>query len=379
MTRSLLVRLHRYTGLILAAFLTVAGLTGAVIAFEHEVEAWLNPQMMRVAPGRPALSPSTLAAVIERGDARLQVTRIEPGDEDGQAAMVLVRPRTDPATGKPFAPGFNQMFVDPADGRVTGARNWGDCCFGPRQVVPFLYRLHFTLALPNPWGRWLMGGMALLWLVDCFNGLILTLPRRGAPFWPGWKPAWRVRWQARGWKLHFDLHRAVSLWLWGLLLMLAFSSMAMNLRNEIVNPVVGLFSPLVDTRLAARPALAQSSLSFDQVVAIARADARARGEHDALRRVSYQPAQSYFLVRLADRTYLLAGTDGAILEARTQTDGSAGDVLNQMMFPLHTGQIAGLPGRIVVALCGLAVGLLSVTGLVIWWTKRQARRRSAPG
>lgn len=379
MNRALLVRLHRYAGLLMAAFLTVAGLTGAVIAFEAELDAWLNPAVMRVAPGRPALSPSALVAAVERGDPRLQVTRLEPGEEDGRAAMVLVRPRLDPASGKPFEPGFNQMFVDPADGRVTGVRNWGEFGLDRLRLVPFLYRLHFTLALPNPWGRWLMGGIALLWLLDCVNGLCLTLPRRGAPFWAGWKPAWVVRWGARGWKLHFDLHRAVSLWLWGLLLILAFTSMALNLRHEVFNPLVGLFSPLAEARLATRPPLAVPTPSFDQVVETARADARARGEDDALRRVSYHPGQGFFLVRLESRSYVLAGQDGAVLGTQALGEGSAGDVLSQLMFPLHSGQVAGLPGRVLVAVCGLAVCLLSVTGLVIWWTKRRARRRAATG
>lgn len=377
MNRILFVRLHRYAGLLMAGFLAVAGLTGSVIAFETEIDAWLNPSVMRVQPGRSALSPSSLAAAVEQGDPRLQVMRMEWDGDDGGAARIMVRPRVDPASGKRFDLGFNQMFVDPSDGRVTGTRNWGDCCLAPMQLVPFLYRLHYTLALPNPWGRWVMGGIALLWLLDCFNGVYLTLPRRNAAFWAGWKPAWGVRWKARGWKLHFDLHRAVSLWLWSLLLILAFTSIAMNLRYEVFNPVVEALSPMIETRIIARPPLAETSISFDQVVATARADARRRGEDDVLRRVSYHPGQSFFLVRFEDRSYVLAGQDGTILHTLAVGEGSGGDVLSQLMFPLHSGQVAGLTGRIVVAVCGLAVCLLSVTGLVIWWTKRQARRRTA--
>jgi uncharacterized iron-regulated membrane protein len=41
--RSWLVRLHRWFGLAIALFLFVAGLTGAVIAWDHELDAALNP------------------------------------------------------------------------------------------------------------------------------------------------------------------------------------------------------------------------------------------------------------------------------------------------------------------------------------------------
>ena len=44
MLRACLVVLHRWFGLAIAVFLTVAGLTGAVISWDHELDAWLNPQ-----------------------------------------------------------------------------------------------------------------------------------------------------------------------------------------------------------------------------------------------------------------------------------------------------------------------------------------------
>ena len=42
--RSILVLLHRYIGLATAIFLALAGLTGSVLAFHHELDEWLNPQ-----------------------------------------------------------------------------------------------------------------------------------------------------------------------------------------------------------------------------------------------------------------------------------------------------------------------------------------------
>lgn len=45
----------------------------------------------------------------------------------------------------------------------------------------------------------------------------------------------------------------------------------------------------------------------------------------------------------------------------------------QLQFPLHSGRILGLPGRILVSLLGLAVATLSVTGVLIWLRKRAGR------
>ena len=45
----------------------------------------------------------------------------------------------------------------------------------------------------------------------------------------------------------------------------------------------------------------------------------------------------------------------------------------QAQFPLHSGRIVGLPGRIFVSFMGAVVAMLSVTGIVIWARKRRAR------
>ena len=41
--RAFLVLLHRWFGLFIAVFLIIAGLTGALISWDHELDEWLNP------------------------------------------------------------------------------------------------------------------------------------------------------------------------------------------------------------------------------------------------------------------------------------------------------------------------------------------------
>jgi len=43
------------------------------------------------------------------------------------------------------------------------------------------------------------------------------------------------------------------------------------------------------------------------------------------------------------------------------------------MFPIHSGQMFALPGRILICISGVVATMLSITGLVIWWKKRKAR------
>jgi uncharacterized iron-regulated membrane protein len=69
------------------------------------------------------------------------------------------------------------------------------------------------------------------------------------------------------------------------------------------------------------------------------------------------------------------GATGAPVGTDIPGTGSAGDVFMQAQLPLHSGRIAGVPGRILVSLLGLAVATLAITGVVIRARKRASRRR----
>jgi uncharacterized iron-regulated membrane protein len=70
------------------------------------------------------------------------------------------------------------------------------------------------------------------------------------------------------------------------------------------------------------------------------------------------------------------GVDGRLIGDRQPWKGTAADLFVQAQFPLHSGRILGLPGRILISAMGLAVAALSVTGVAIWMRKRRARLRS---
>ena len=58
--RAILVKLHRYLGLATAFFLAVAGLTGSILAFHHEIDEWLNPSFYATqGGGEPLEAPSS--------------------------------------------------------------------------------------------------------------------------------------------------------------------------------------------------------------------------------------------------------------------------------------------------------------------------------
>lgn len=162
---------HRFAGLTIALFLLVAGLTGSVISWDHELDGWLNPQLFHVTSHGEPIAPLELAARVEAFDPRAMVTYLPLHIRTGEAVSLLVDARADPATGKLFDLGYDQVFVDPFTGTILGKREWGAIGVDRQHLIPFLYKLHFSLCIPElwgigEWGVWLMGGsLSSGWLI----------------------------------------------------------------------------------------------------------------------------------------------------------------------------------------------------------------------
>jgi uncharacterized iron-regulated membrane protein len=392
--RSILVRLHRWFGIGTALFLFVSGLTGAIIAWNQELDALLNPEFYYARSTAPALSALELANRIEAADPRLQVTYLPLGIVPGRTLQMRVQGRPDPATGKPYGLGFNQIAVDPGTGIIQGHRDWGALSLKRINLMPFLYQFHYTLYLPTTGsgiaiGVWLLGIVAIVWLFDSVIALILAFPS-----FKTWRKSFAFRLRRGGYTLVFDLHRSGGVWVWGLLCVIALTSISMNLERPVMRPIVSLFSSLTPepesnpALLAPQPA-GITVLSRERIVELASAAGhkmKLNAEPGAtiviaslhLYGVGYfEPGGLYADGRLGNAwTYWDART-GREVGGTVSGQGTAGDIFLQAQFPLHSGRLFGLPGRILVSFMGVMVALLSATGLIIWFKKLKARRSAS--
>jgi len=391
--RTLLVTLHRWFGLAAALFLFIAGATGAVISWDHELDEWLNPRLYRAqTAGRP-LPVLDLARAIEAGDPRVRVSFMPLAVEPGHTFTASVAPRVDPATGRLFEPGYNQVALDPATADVQGRREWGKVSLTRENLLPFLYKLHYSLHMPElrgvALGVWFMGLIAMAWVLDTLVALWISFPR-----WRAWRRSFAFRWAAGGHKLTFDLHRSGGMWIYALVLMLAVTSVAMNLREEVMRPLVSLFSELAPSPFASRTP-APPVKPIEPLIPAARALELAQAE--AQRRGWTAPAGGLFLSTdvgiwgvgfydvanshgdggLGNPWLYVDSRSGALAGADVPGTGSAGDIFLQSMFPLHSGRIIGITGRVLMSITGALVAMLCITGVLIWARKRRARVRSA--
>lgn len=386
-TRLALRTLHRWLGLATALFLIVAGLTGALIAWEHELDGWLAPSMYEAPWEGEPLSPLALADALEASDPRAVVTYMPLGHEPGHALQLWVQPRTDPATGAPHALGYTTAAMHPGTGAVQAWRTWGQLSLRPLDLMPMLYKLHYSLHLPFVGGVdagvVFMGIIAIVWCFDNLIALLISFPSRRV-----WRRSFAFRWKKGGAPLLFDLHRSGGVWLWGLVLTMAVTAVSMNLGHELVEPLVSLVSPVPENPFQVRPhaeRIAAPGLDRRAIVARAEAVAAERGWEAPPGGLFYSPTQQLYAVgffapgeghgdlSLGNPWIHLDADTGALLRVEVPGEGSLGERFMQLQFPLHSGRIGGTAGRALVSLLGLAIAGLAGTG-VLMWARRQLRQ-----
>jgi len=395
MLRRVIVVFHRYAGLVMTVFMIVVALTGSLLAFRTEIERFVAPQLFaRERTGTP-LDPATL---IEKGYAiepRVQVLAVSL-KEDGRAQLGF-QPRIDPATGKRYALGFNEIFIDPYRGIELGRRRSGDISQGLVNLMPFIRLLHGDL-LWRPTGTRLLGWIAVLWTLDCFAAIYLTLPSWRPLFRPAagqgwfsrWGTSWRVNWSRTAFPLNFQLHRAAGLWVWLLVPMFAWSSVYLNL-HKVYAPVTGAFLdyPAHNNHggeLDLPNRLDSPALNWRQAMERGKAELSKAGF--TLRRVeslSYSPTAGRYTWRVASnidiqttggRTYVIIdGNSGQLVELRLPSGQHSGLTFTNWIYALHMANVFGLTYRIAVFVSGLVLTMLSITGVYIWWKKLGFRRQ----
>ncbi|WP_027469605.1 PepSY-associated TM helix domain-containing protein [Deefgea rivuli] len=390
--RQTLVLLHRWMGLTITLFLFCAGLTGALLAFNEELDVWLASDLYQIDIPHAA-KPLPALVLHQRVNAQLapraELSFLQLAIPREHALATWVNAKTNPATKQPFELGFDQVFIDPYTGQIQGAREWNEFGFSLNTLMPFLYRFHYTFAIPE-WGVLTMGIVALIWMFDCFVGAYLTFPK-GRPFVEKWRPAWKIKTAASFHRINLDLHRASGLWLWAVLLIFAWSSVAFNLREQVYYPVMKSFTTFQQDVWSLPPqALSKGEVKLNWPQALAHAEqamqhlAQERGfTVGQAERMFYLPEQNMYAYRVKTSLDVgeLAMSDIAINAASGERVGyslpssiAAGDTITSWLYALHMAKVWGMPYRIFVCILGLMVAALTATGLILWWKKRQARQ-----
>lgn len=396
-----LVLLHRWCGLVMAGFLIMAGITGSMLAWLDELEAWFSPELFLVhSASAPMLDTLALRERLLADRPNVDINAAWLSVKPGRSVWFSVAPKADPVAGRVQALANDQVFVDPYTGNVLGERKVGDLSQGPKNLMMFVYRLHYTMAIGEA-GLLVLGIVALAWSIDCFVGAWLTLPaphprKTSSPHksWlERWKPAWRLRGRV-GYKLNFDLHRAGGLWTWAALFVLSWSSVAFNLP-QVYMPVMQAFfkhQPALNELPVLPTPQRRPGIGWQQARDVGRrlmAEEAARHGFSVLREdwLAYDAARAVYRYevrssldlrqRYGETKLAFDANTGDLKAVWLPTHAASGDTVHTWITALHMAGVGGVPMKVFVCIMGFGVTILSITGVVIWTKKRAGRAVSA--
>lgn len=364
--RKKLIGLHLWLGLTIGLLWALQGMSGALLVFHRDIDRFAGP----VVSAGPMVSLDMIAEHA-RNAAEAPIERIGILDDHGAVLAADYHDRAGIARLK---------LIDAASGRIVGAREREPPLPTTGSAWIWLYRFHDSLAGGDHLAV-IVGLSGFILFASVAAGLVIGWPRRGA-----YRAAFAVyRWHSRDQKL-YGWHRVGGL-IAGLVLLITvpcgiYMIFAADVRPYIARlvphslpfratPVSALPAPMITPQqayLAGRahfPAAAFVSLTIPSVKAPVytvrlRQDAEPRA-WAGMTSVTIDPAS------------------GRTLHVYDAVEAPLSNQIVDAAFAIHSGEISGIFGRILVMLAGLALPTLYVTGVWAWLRRyrRKAKSRTA--
>ena len=347
--RRTLLKFHLWTGIAACAFLCVLSLTGAIIAFENELNRVVNPQLLKVQPYGRALPWEVVRRKVEDSMRAWRVQRIYMPASAQDSTYVRLASRANGRT--------DEIYVDQYTGKVLGRKQLAN------PLIWKIHELHINLAAANAGSQFVVWSCAGL-LCLSLSGLFLWWPRK----------VFRFRTRVPYARANYDLHRSLGFWSSAVMLIFAVTGLNLHIQTG------GTLFQMMDAKAA--------SVSFPGHGTTADAlleTAREMVPGATAMRISFWDDQRPVLVQLrfpedhtpAGRTNVtLDQHTGAVLSVvSSRTAPILYTALVQWNREVHTGTIFGWPSRILAAFCSLLLSVLAVTGPMILVNKKLAAVR----
>lgn len=351
MLRRTLVTLHMIAGLAVALLVVVLGLTGSIMAFEEEIDHATHPHLFYVDPqGRAAMPLTALTA---------RLSSSLPGP------VVAYGMGVTPDLSYYLATSGGTVFVNQYTGEILGTRD------GPTWLNE-VHQMHLRL-LAGETGKTIMSWSGLVMVLLALSGLYLWWPvkRVSIDLAAGERRVW------------FDAHNAVGVVSFAFLLVLAFTGTIIGFERVTTpllyratgsRPYAGNVPvrPVPDGRvIPPEEAVAAAARALPGAVPITVNVTAGRGPY----RVALRYPED--LTPGGRSRVFVDPHTGAVLQAESSRTTAAGTRLVILNRAVHTGDLFGMPTKILMSLASLAAVAQAVTGTVMWWKRprRAAARR----
>ena len=337
---------HRWLALVVAVFLTIVAVSGAVLVLEGPISRARQPHVV------PAGSPLPLDTLVQRARAAAgggNLERMTLGDSPDLAWSVGLSSAS--------------LLVNPYTGAIlTGPR-------GPDPLVAFMRKVHLLHTQ-------LLGGRVGNAIVVTVTLVALFLVLSGVVIW--WRDKlWRVNTSASWKRTNFDLHH--SLGIFSAAVLLIITSTGLWVRYGAVDEWMRKLNSSPTPAVPSQPAAERGMplLSLDSIAS----SARAAVPGAAIMNIQLPPGPKRpAMVQLKyPEDHTPAGRSrvfvdkyrGTVLLAMSTRTAEVGQHMIDIKRSLHTGDIYGVPTQILWMLGAFLLATQAITGVLMWWNAKR--------
>lgn len=363
-------RLHSWLGLISGIFLLLLGLSGSALVFMKEIDQQLNASLLQVDPPVDKLQPNfiSLDSVYRQITARhpnlAGVAWLNP-DAGPQEAWAFRLYQND---GKLSTYDLGLININPYTGAILREGRLRD--FNPG-LMHWILQFHWSFQLGIP-GLLLATVFGITMLFSIMTGLVIYR-----------KFVWRVllfqvpfKWN--NWRLaSSSLHRIFGVWTLVFNLIIFFTGFWMNLFS--MDPAYW------KKQMSPAPANTLAEISMDQL--LQRAKAAMPGLQIRNVYLPTQPDKDFRISGMLEsqlplfhnpNTVSVDTRTGNVKHVQRLEDLGFWEKVESSFLPLHTGSFGPWPVRAFYVLLGFMPGMLSVSGAVLFWRRKNKFKRSEP-
>lgn len=352
---------HLWLGLITGAIVFVVAITGCIYAFQEEIQNATQSYRFVEPQAKPMLSPSALEPIAREvlPGKILHALKYNTPGKSVEAIFYNYEPEY-----------YYIVYLNPYTGKVIETVDQHATFFG------FILDGHFYLWLPHETGKFVVASASLIFLFMLISGIILWWPKSKKAarqrFWFRWKDG--MKWKRK----NYDLHNITGFYISALALIFALTGLVWGFEwfaQAYYGAAGGDKSLIYEDPGSEKVSIERVSSPLDKVWLKMRRDypnassievhppetdsssiaANANPDSGTYWKIDYRYYDQYTLEeKKVSHIY------GRFPEA------DAADKLLRMNYDIHTGAIAGLPGKILAFLISLLVASLPVTGVMIW-------------
>lgn len=360
---------HSALGIAFAALIYIVCLTGTLAVFLHELQRWEQPDApFAAAPLSAEAAGKTLDAAYKKAvelNAAHDVFIMGPGPVQSR---VLVHIHDHDS-------GVEANWIANSNGELAmeNAAPWSE----------FVGNLHMHLHLPRTFGLFLVGLTGVALLSSLVSGL-LSHPRL-------FKDAFALRWGGSYRLQEADLHNRLGVWGLPFHVVVSTTGALLGLSTLIVGVLAlaaydGDSEKAFATILGPHASEDETAAPLPDLAAMIRTIQAQKPEAEFISANMQHIGKAGQIVHLGMRTpghlamansYYFDGTGKALGDGGLEA-GSIGQQILGALQPLHFGWFGGFAVKVIYGVLGLAITIVTHSGVAIWLARRRDSGRPAP-